>query len=352
MGGAENVLHALALGLRDRWEVEAASLLPAGPVARRLEAAGVPVHDLALRSKLAAPLAAARVARLCASAQIAVVQSFLFHANLVARGARLLLRAAGRRGPAIVSSIHLVERDRPLRGGLERATARLADRVVCVSAAIRRDLGVARDRRFVVIRNGIAVAPGAPGPRTASPGGAWTSVGRLHPQKGHDVLIEAWRRLGPTAPPLRIAGAGPLEAELRERARGLPVELLGPRDDVASLLATSSGFVLASRDEGLPLAVLEAMAAGLPIVTTAVGGIPEALASGRDAILVPPGDPGALAEAVRSIDADPGLAAMLGAAAQARVAADFSERGMVDRYDALYRALTGRRTPSASSAPP
>src|SRR5206468_3572974 len=84
--------------------------------------------------------------------------------------------------------------------------------------AARRDLRAERDPRFVVIRNGVPIPP-EPAPRPA--GAPWLSVGRLHPQKGHDVLIEAWRRLGPAAPPLRIAGKGPLEADLRARAAGL-----------------------------------------------------------------------------------------------------------------------------------
>src|SRR5262249_11609191 len=148
-----------------------------------------------------------------------------------------------------------------------------AARTVCVSAALRSALGAADDPRHVVIRNGIPLPP----PRAAPPNprAPWISVGRLHEQKGHDGVIRAWRPLGAGAPHLQTPGGGPLEPRLREEAVGLPVDLLGPRSDVPALLAAAGGFVLASRDEGLPLAVLEAMAAGLPVVATRVGGVPE-----------------------------------------------------------------------------
>jgi glycosyltransferase involved in cell wall biosynthesis len=98
----------------------------------------------------------------------------------------------------------------------------------------------------------------------------------------------------------------------------------------------------------LPLAVLEAMAAGLPVVATAVGGVPEAITSGRDGVLVAPGDAPALADAVASLVADPARAAALGRAARARVEAEFTAARMVERWgDLLYRVATGRRTPSA-----
>jgi glycosyltransferase involved in cell wall biosynthesis len=331
-GGAEHILLALARGLRVRgFEVEAASLLPAGAIAARLREEAFPVHELGGHSKLFLPVVLARVAGLLRRSRYDVVQSFLFHGNVVAR-----LAAVGLATP-VVTGIQVIQPGRPRRQLLERLLAPLATRVVCCSEAAHRALaGPGADPRYVVIRNAVAI------PETAAklaPSAPWISVGRLHAQKRPDVLVEAWRRLGTAAPPLRIAGSGPLEERIREAAAGLPVELLGARGDVPALLASSGGFVLASDYEGLPLALLEAMATGLPCVATAVDGVPEALEHGREGLLVPPGDPAALAGAVASLVRDPGRARALGAAARERVRRDFSADAMIDAYARLYRDL-------------
>jgi starch synthase (maltosyl-transferring) len=337
LGGAERAIARLAMGLRGRFEIEAASLLPVRDgVAGELCAAGVALHDLGARSKTAAPLVLGRLAALCA--RFDLVSSFLFHANVLARLAR------PRR---LVVSIRYADLARPWRLRIERALAPLADRIVCVSESVRRAARFSpRDSRVLVIPNGVPI-PAAPAP--LAPGAPWISVGRLDAQKGFDVLIEAWRVLASGAlcinasrpfggllpPRLLVAGAGPLEPALRARAQGLPIEFLGERRDIPELFAGAAGFVLASREEGLPNALLEAMAAGLPAVATAVGGVAEALAPGTG-VLVPAGDPLALARAVAEIAADPPRARALGAAGRARVQDRFALERMVSAWAALY----------------
>jgi glycosyltransferase involved in cell wall biosynthesis len=333
VGGAEHVVARLGAGLAGRFEVEAASLLPppaAGGAAAALRARGVPVHDLGGARKLLLPRALARLTVLARRAD--VVASFLFHANLLSRAARALARP---RRPALVVSLRIAEPGRPWRLAAERFTAPLADRIVCVSQALRRAARGAADPRYITIPNGVPI-PVAPAP--LAPGAPWVAVGRLERQKGHDVLIEAWRLLGASAPPLRIAGGGPLAEALRARAAGLPIEFLGPRDDVPELLAGAGGFVLASREEGLSNAMLEAMAAGLPVVVTAVGGAPEAL-SGGAGLLVPREAPAALAAAVREVAGDRARARALGAAARARAAARYAEAQMVSAWGDLLADL-------------
>jgi len=146
------------------------------------------------------------------------------------------------------------------------------------------------------------------------------AVGRLAPQKDFGTLLAAaarWRDLDPL-PLLAIAGDGPLAGELRAQSASVGVDaaFLGHRDDVPSLLAAATVFVLPSQWEGQPLVLQEALRAGAAIVATRVGGVPDLV--GDAAVLVPPGDAQALAAAVRAVLADPSLAARLRTAAAAR----------------------------------
>ena len=153
-------------------------------------------------------------------------------------------------------------------------------------------------------------------------------VARFTPQKNHRTLIAAMARLAGTHPHarLRLAGGGPGQDRIRARAarHGLAVDFLGPRDDVPALMADADLLVLPSTFEGLPLVVLEAMAHGLPVVATRIGGVTEALGPDHP-WLVPPADPRALAQTLASAIDD----------AAARAATALSQRA---RYDALYTA--------------
>ncbi|HXD23562.1 MAG TPA: glycosyltransferase, partial [Gemmatimonadaceae bacterium] len=157
----------------------------------------------------------------------------------------------------------------------------------------------------------------------------------------------AWR--------LAIAGRGEEETRLREMAAdagiGSRVHLLGFRADAPDILAAGDLFVMPSLSEGLPLALVEAMATGLAIVATDVGGIPEVVARDREAVLVPAASPAALAAAMRSLLGDAARRAALGAAAQRRAYRDFSVATMASAYEALYRgAPLGAVPPLAASA--
>ena len=165
------------------------------------------------------------------------------------------------------------------------------------------------------------------------------AAGRLAPQKGFGVLLEAaarWRDLEP-APLLVIAGDGPLAGELRARAAALGVraEFPGRRDDIPALLASAAVFVLPSLWEGQPLVLQEALRAGVPVVATHAGGIPD-LTGDDAALLVPPGDAVRLADAVRSVLRDPALGTRLRAAARERGAALPSEDDAVAAVLACY----------------
>lgn len=242
--------------------------------------------------------------------------------------------------PALVVTVH----NAPVAGGavgaiyrvLELIVARSADSVLCVSADLIERMRAAGARQV-----GAAVVPSPQTPAASLPpdaqlaapagsagrsaGAADTpvvlAVGRLAPQKGFGTLIEAaagWQDLRPV-PRLMIVGEGPLQAELMAQAAslGVPVEFAGRRTDVPALLAAAAVFALPSMWEGQALILQEALRAGAAVVATRTGGNPDII--GEDAaLLVPPGDPAQLADAVRAILTDQALVSRLRKAALER----------------------------------
>ena len=261
--------------------------------------------------------------------------------------------------PALVVTVH----NAPPAGGtaaavyrvLELIVARNADSVLCVSADLEdrmRAAGARRVEHAVVPAPAAASAPDVSAETRAAIGaelGAGPGrpvvlgVGRLAPQKGFGLLLDAaarWRDLQPE-PLLVIVGEGPLAAVLRAQAAslGLTVTFTGPRADVPALLAAADVFVLPSVWEGQALVLQEALRAGVPVVATRVGGNPEV--TGEDAaLLVPPGDAGRLADAVRSVLGDPALASRLRQAAADRAAALPGEDEAITAALAEYRHVT------------
>jgi len=170
-----------------------------------------------------------------------------------------------------------------------------------------------------------------------------TMVGTFKAQKGHRTLVEAAGTVVPRFPSLHLLliGDGELVGEIRDQihAAGLSdrIHFLGTRRDVPDLLAASDSFVLPSLWEGLSLALVEAMASGLPIVATDVSGTSRLVIDGVTGRLVPPGDPKALAEAMAELLEDPASAARLAAAGRERMAASFGARDQAERLAALFR---------------
>ncbi len=230
----------------------------------------------------------------------------------------------------------------PRQQWLVRAVQVCDDRFVCISRdsarhAIRQGVS---PRRVVVLPNGIDLEHFAcTGPEPAGPA---VLVARLAAEKDVGTLIEAAALVARTCPDfaLQIAGDGPCRAELEARAvrLGAPVRFLGVVRDVPALLARARLFVLSSLTEGISLTLLEAMARGLPVVATDVGGNPEVVEAGVTGLLVPPRDPPVLAGAVARLWTDPQSCARLGGAGRRRVERRFDVRRMVAGYEALYLA--------------
>jgi glycosyltransferase involved in cell wall biosynthesis len=225
----------------------------------------------------------------------------------------------------------------------ERLAARLTTRTVCVSEGERAAGLAARtcgERTTVVIRNGIDAA----GRPVAHPGTnpvRLVTVGRLQAPKDPLTFIRALGRMTERHWTATLVGDGvdrpSVESEVRRLGLGEAVALPGTRDDVIEILAASQVFVLSSRSEALPVSILEAMAAGLPIVASRVGGVAELVVEGETGLLVPPGRPDVLAGAIERLIDDPGLRERMGAAARVRVEAEFAVDSFVAAHDALYR---------------
>jgi glycosyltransferase involved in cell wall biosynthesis len=332
-----------------------------GPAATRslFPAVAFTPVDIADRPRPARDAAAVlRLRRLLARYVPDVVHAHGLRAGAVT--ALALARTPRRERPAMVVTTHNAAPSgataRAAYLALERLTARRADAVLCVSAdlAARMRRAGARDVALAVVSAPPAAAPSAEavGQARAAMGAAGRpvvlAVGRLTPQKGFDLLLEAMTILGDRepAPLLVIAGDGPQAARLaaRSAALGSDVRFLGLRADIPALLAAADVVAVPSRWEGQPLIVQEALRAGRPLVASRVGGIPSL--TGEDAaLLVPPGDPGRLASAVRSLLDDRVLASALGAAAVARARALPSEPDAVDAAVTVYRRLVPAAEP-------
>lgn len=236
----------------------------------------------------------------------------------------------------------------------DRLVSPLTTATICVSE-LERASGLAartcRAERTIVIPNAVDVR-GAPQTRPVRPRPLLVAVGRLRPPKDFETLLRALALLPTDAFDAAIVGEGPQRRELEGLLARLGLEgrvrLEGERRDVPAVLAGADVFVLSSRSEGLPVSVLEAMAAGLPVVASAVGGVAELVVDGETGILVRPADAEALAGALGTLVGDPVLRGRLGAAGRARAEAMFDldacRRAHVDLY---VRELTrvGRAVP-------
>ncbi|MBI1799878.1 MAG: glycosyltransferase [Candidatus Eisenbacteria bacterium] len=311
-GGAERHLLELWSRMdRERFSIEIACLRREGQFLAAVEALGWPLHDLRAGRRIYGPAAGAALLRLIAIARRFrphVIHGYLFGPNLLAV---LAGRATGTRVVAVAKR-NLDSFETPRQAAVQRFVHRGATHVTAVSEAVAATveaMGVPRSR-ITVIPNGVDTARFgiASGDRDAlGVGNARPlvgSVGSLAARKDYGTLIEALEQLKMRGRSFAavLIGDGPerpaLEARVRERGLADRVKFLGERSDVERLLPMMDLFVLSSREEGIPNALLEAMAAGRPTVATAVGGTPEVLRDGETGWLVPAGSPGRLADAL------------------------------------------------------
>ncbi len=361
VGGAEQTLVELANGLDDDdYDVTVWTIFDANPIASELRS-GVPVRSLTSAGTtehgtvtgvtnpmvyIIAPI------KFCCAAAIErpdIIHSFLFCDNMLARGAGLVSPAT------VITGVRSVPKEpNRLRALLDRATISMSDVIISNSNAGKKlaiDRG-ASPQQVTVIRNGRDLSTYQNADETAVEAEIHCdkelvvgTVGRLIERKGHFELLTAWSRIHDTDIKARLVfvGDGPDREAIEKHARNVgcidSVEFLGMRQDVPALLSMMDVFVFPSHFEGLPGAVIEAMAAGLAIAATPVDGTGEILDNYRTGLFVPVDAPEELAWAMRRLLETPALRDSLGNAAQREAETAFDIETMVEEFGTVYEQL-------------
>ncbi|MGZ8432248.1 MAG: glycosyltransferase [Candidatus Deferrimicrobiaceae bacterium] len=363
VGGAEDHLLSLARNLDwTRFLPVVCCIGRKGPIGAEIEAAGVQVEELGkLRKGGFDPEIVSLLRSLIRRDRIDLVHAHMYHANLYGR------LAAFREGvPAVISVHNTYVRPKILRRVLNWWLARRTPFILAGSDAIRDDIvkydGVPSGK-IHVIPYGVdaeqfhcALSRGEAREKLGLPKERFIvgTVGRLEEQKGQINLIDAAGRLSREGREvtLLIVGSGREEDRLREQAIregiGDAVLFLGTRRDLSELFRAMDVFAFPSLWEGFPIALLSAMAAGLPVIVTPVGGVPEVVKDGINGLIVPAGDPTALAAAIWRVHEDPVGASVLGGAAEATVRNRYSHRTTARRIMEIYEQVLGPRAGKGS----
>jgi glycosyltransferase involved in cell wall biosynthesis len=350
-GGQQQAAWLLEAMLARGWPA-AVACPPGSILEERGRARSWPVHAVAMRSELDV-VAGRRIARIARDGNLPILHAHSSHALAIGLWARFFdrrLRLVASRRVDFPIRDHFLSR-------LKYST-RALDRIVCISEAVRAQLladGVPPDK-LVVIPSGVdtrrfaGVRPPPHFRRSLGiPSGHLVigTVAALADHKDYPTLLRAARIVLDTEPDISFVavGDGPLHREIMALARelGLGKRFLftGFREDIGSFLKSFDVFVLASKTEGMGTSVLDAQALGLPVAACRAGGIPEIVADHETGLLVPPGDPAALAAALLELAHDPDLRAKLGAQAKRSVQEHDVSR-TVDAHLALYRSLSGQ----------
>ncbi len=361
IGGAERVAAQLAAGLSVSHDAAVLCLYPPtnSPFERQLQSAGVRAWYLGKHPGFDMRMLPA-VDRVIREFGPDVVHTHISAISYVLPWA--LVRSV----PLIVHTVHTLAGREADRFG--RLLRRIALGRWVVPVAVSREVARTVERRYGtpcdLVPNGIPLAEHERSPKERArwraevdiEAGAvlYIFVGRLAAPKNLMLLLKAFSELECPSARLALVGCGDerphIEAFIERHTMRANVRVLGHRDDVPACLAAADVFVLSSHWEGSPVALMEAMAAALPVVSTAVGGIPELVESGREGILVPPGDACAFTAALKHFADDPRSRRAMGEAARARARSSFGVERMVAAYESLYmeRSAARRRTAMAA----
>jgi glycosyltransferase involved in cell wall biosynthesis len=358
IGGAEQQVLLLAEGLNRRgWRVTVVTLSGTGGEAPvRLQTAGVGFLSLRMRKGLADPRGWIQLNRWLRQEMPDVVHAHLPHAAWMARWSRLGVPVR-----VLIDTIHTTATGTCGRKLGYRASNWLADRVSAVSCGVADAWSAANmvpGELLVVIPNGVDVRTWRPDAAVRSSIRAelkiekeflWLAAGRLEPVKDYPTLFWAFATM-PESGRLLVAGSGPLQAELIQLTRALEIEnrvrFLGFEPDLRRWMQAADGFVLSSRKEGLPMAVLEAASCGLPAVATGIPGTREAIVDGQTGILAKAvgsaiAMEGAMTRLMRMPESE---SAAMRQRAREHIVEHFSLEAALDRWEALYTELLLRNT--------
>lgn len=354
VGGAEVLLCDLVRHLRDSGYHVSVGYSTPGPLAERIQSLNVPLTSLPRRARIDPALFQGMV-QLIRRETPDLVHTHLFKSDL---HGRLAARRCG--VPMVVSTCHNNDgwaRNR-LLGWLYGRTNLLADRVIAVSQEVR-DYQVEHTftpaDKFTIINNGVDVSRFTGQEKAGAAVRAELGIdpsapvagiiGRLTPQKDHATFMQAAKQISEGLPEARflIVGEGPLREDLQAQASTLGLEgtvrFCGLRQDIPAVLAAVDLLVFSSQWEGLPVSLLEGMAAARPVVSTNVGGVAGVALNDETALLVPPADPAALAGACLRLLRDPEMRERFGEAGLSRVRDQYSSQAMLRRTTALYEEL-------------
>jgi glycosyltransferase involved in cell wall biosynthesis len=346
-GGSEMFAFKLAAGLeRGRFRSVMCAVDKGGALEPEIEKLCIPYHILHRRYGFD-PRLFWKLGRLCRKEKVDVLHSHHFNQLLYAAPAAKLL---GLRLIHTEHSVKLFEKPR-LRRAL-RVLARCCHKILAVgtdvATVLHEQVGIP-ETQIQIIRAGVDPALYQQDRATArhqlglNPQNRVAAiVARLSPEKNHTNLLTAFAQVVQRLPDakLLIVGDGADEAAVRALVEKLGlsqrVQMLGVRRDIPRILAATDVFVLSSDREGLPIAVLEALAAGCPVVCTTVGDLPLVVKDGATGRLVPPQDPPALAAALTELLADPDRAAAMGAAGREFVSREYSQQRMIEQHARIY----------------
>jgi glycosyltransferase involved in cell wall biosynthesis len=360
VGGAEEIVLNLVQRLPRRFEPQVCCIHEAGPIGEEIRGTGTPVAVLGLNPGIRRPFDVNGIRSYLRAAKPDIVHTFLLTGSLYGRLAAILERV-----PIVIGTeVNIYEHKRPHHALAERWLMRGTDRVI-VSAESVREFYIrqvhADPAKVDVIYNAVdfaqaRAAAGRDATRAALSLGSDARVAgviaRLTPQKGHRFLFDALatnRSLADVH--LLVVGDGELRSTLEhmvgERGLDTRVHFVGARRDLGDLLAAMDVFVLPSLWEGLPLSLVLAMGAGVPVVSTTVAGIPEVVQHGKTGWLVAPGEVAELGDAIARVLNDPQTSARMAADARAQVVPRFNVDGYVAAVVGLYDRLLADRARAA-----
>lgn len=355
LGGAQKVLvNFLTCLNRELFNPKVVCLFGGkSPVASEIEGLGIPVIDFNFKNKFDV-FSFWHFYNWLKHEKPAILHSSLFHANLLSRVVGRILKI-----PIIISWRQNINLGSNIREFLNRLSANLDDCVIAVSNEVRsKELIATRINpdKVIVVYNSINTDLYQPNDdysreeirfKFGIEGSTILlgTIGRLHPQKGITYLLEGFKEVRNQYKnaKLIIVGEGELKPQLIEQAKYLQIIdstlFPGAKTNIPEILKALDVFILPSLWEGLPLALLEAMAAGLPVIATGVGGIPEVIENNRSGIIVPTADPGAIYSSIHRLISDPELRDSMGEAGRKRVVEKFDVKKNILQLERIYTQL-------------